>query len=198
MTAVGLYCGLRVHERYGTIKALDSLAKVYRKGSSSHKEFSMENIDNLTKAFRFQYERFHLGCDAIEETGAWDKEKFGEMGAFYENDLLSMILRVIVADGKISEKEVEYLNRNFAFDYTVESLAEVYDNCRAAIGESFDEKFKNGVECMKNINVKLAAIYTEMLGIICDILIASDGEISPNEIQEAQRIKSLLCDITCA
>ena len=158
----------------------------------------MENIDNLTKAFRFQYERFHLGCDAIEETGAWDKEKFGEMGAFYENDLLSMIFRVIAADGKISAKEVEYLNRNFTFDYTVESLAEAYDNCRSEIGESFDVKFKNGVECMKNINVKLAALYSELLGIICDILIASDGEISPNEIQEAQRIKSLLSDITCA
>ena len=109
-----------------------------------------------------------------------------------------MILRVIVADGKISEKEVEYLNRNFAFDYTVESLAETYDNCRAAIGESFDVKFKNGVECMKNINVKLAALYSELLGTICDILIASDGEISPDEIQEAQRIKSLLSDITSA
>lgn len=152
----------------------------------------MENIDSLTKAFRFQYERFQLGCDAIEETGAWDKEKFGGMGVFYENDLLCMILRVIVADGKISEKEVEYLNRNFAFGHTVESLAEVYDNCRGEIGESFDMKFKRGVECMKSINGKLAALYTELLGTICDILIASDGEISPDEIQEAQRIKSLL------
>ena len=113
------------------------------------------------------------------------------MGAFYENDLLGMILRVIVADGKISTKEVEYLNRNFAFDHTVETLAEVYDNCRGEIGESFDVKFKNGVECMKSINVKLAALYTELLGTICDILIASDGEISPDEIQEAQRIKAL-------
>ena len=152
----------------------------------------MENIDNLTKAFRFQYERFRFGCEAIEKTGAWDKEKFGGMGTFYENDLLCMILRVIAADGKISAKEVEYLNRNFAFEHTVESLAEVYENCRREIGESFDMKFKNGVECMKNINVKLAALYTELLGTICDILIASDGEISLDEIQEAQRIKSLL------
>ena len=93
---------------------------------------------------------------------------------------------------------MEYLNRNFAFDHTVETLAEVYDNCRGEIGESFDVKFKDGVECMKNINAKLAALYSELLGIICDILIASDGEISTTEIQEAQRIKSLLSDITCA
>ena len=152
----------------------------------------MEQIDNLTKAFRFQYERFHLGCEAIEETGTWDKEKFGGMGAFYENDLLCMILRVIVADGKVSAREVEYLNRNFAFEHTVESLTEVYDNCRGEIGESFDMKFKNGVECLKSINVKLAALYTELIGTICDILIASDGEISLDEIQEAQRIKALL------
>ncbi len=152
----------------------------------------MEKIDDLTKAFRFQYERFQLGCEAIEETGAWDKEKFGGMGAFYENDLIGMILRVIVADGKISAKEVEYLNRNFAFEHTVESLTEVYDNCRREIGESFDMKFKNGVECMKSINVKLAALYTELIGTICDILIASDGEISLDEIQEAQRIKAFL------
>ena len=51
---------------------------------------------------------------------------------------------------------------------------------------------------MKNINVKLAALYSELLGTICDILIASDGEISPDEIQEAQRIKSHLSDITSA
>ena len=99
-----------------------------------------------------------------------------------KNDLLSMILRVIVVDGKISAKEVEYLNRNFAFGHTVETLAEVYNNCRGGIGESFDMKCKNGVECMKSINVKLDALYTELLGTICDILIASDGEISPDEI----------------
>ena len=152
----------------------------------------MGNIDSLTKAFQVQYERFLLGCDAIEETGAWDRDKFGGMGAFFENDLVSLILRLIASDGKISGKDVEYLNRNFAFDYTVERLAEVYDNCRSEIGESFDEKFKKGVEWMKNINVKLAALYGELLGIICDILIASDGEISPEEIKEVQRIKSLL------
>ena len=45
---------------------------------------------------------------------------------------------------------------------------------------------------MKGINVKLAALYTELIGTICDILIASDGEISPDEIHEEQRIKALL------
>lgn len=152
----------------------------------------MEKIESLTKAFKAGYERFLIGCDAIEETGGWDKEAFGEMDVFYENDLVSLILRLIAADGKISEKEAEYLNRNFGFDYTAERLAEVYENCRGEIGGAFDKKFKNGLACMKKINGKLASAYEELLGLVCDIVIASDGEISPEEIEEAKRIKALV------
>lgn len=151
----------------------------------------MGKIDSLTEAFRVQYDRFIIGCDSIEETGAWDKETFGEMDVFYENDLVSLVLRLIASDGKISGREVEYLNRNFGFDYTVERLAETYDLCSREIGESFDEKFKNDVAYMRAINGKLAALYEELLHIICDIVIASDGEISPEEIEEARRIKAL-------
>ena len=151
----------------------------------------MGKIDSLTEAFRVQYDRFIIGCDAIEETGAWDKDAFGEMDVFYENDLVSLVLRLIAADGKISGREVDYLNRNFGLDYTVERLAETYDLFRREIGESFDEKFKSDVACMKAINGKLAALYEELLRIICDIVIASDGEISPEEIEEAKRIKAL-------
>ena len=151
----------------------------------------MGKIDSLTEAFRVQYDRFIQHCDAIEETGAWDKETFGEMDVFYENDLVSLILRLIAADGKISGREVEYFNRNFGFDYTAEQLAEVYDICRGEIGESFDVKFKEDVACMRAINGELAALYEELLRNICDIVIASDGEISPQEIEEARRIKAL-------
>lgn len=151
----------------------------------------MDNIDSLTKAFKFEYERFLLGCDALEEMDAWDKEAFGEMDVFYENDLVALVLRLIAADGKISAKEAEYLNKNFGFDYTAERLAEVYENCRGELGQSFDEKFKNGVAHMKKINAKLAGAYESLLGLVCDIVIASDGVISPEEIEEAKRIKAL-------
>lgn len=152
----------------------------------------MENSDNLTKAFRILYERFLFGCDAIEESGAWDKKAFGGMGVFYETDLIGLILKLIVADGTISEKEVEYLNRNFGLDYTVERLAEVYESCRETINGSFDEQFKNGIARMKGINGKLAAAYAELVGIVCDIVIAGDGVVSPEERAEVQRIKALL------
>ncbi len=153
----------------------------------------MENIDNLTRAFRSLYERFLLGCDAIEETGAWDKEALGGMGVFYETGLIALILRLVVADGTISGKEVEYLNRNFGFDYTVPRLAEVYENCREAIGGgSFDEQFRGGFARMKEINGKLAAAYAELTGLVCDIVAAGDGTVSPEEIEEIRRIKALL------
>ena len=56
---------------------------------------NMKNIERLTEDFKFKYERFLTGCDAIEENGQWDREKFGEMDAFYSNDLVSVIIRLI-------------------------------------------------------------------------------------------------------
>ena len=152
----------------------------------------MKRIDILSEEFRVKYDKFLLGCDAVENADVWNKKALGEMDVFYENDLITLILRLIVADGEISEKEAEYINRNFGFDYTVEYLREVYDNCREEIGESFDEKFKYGVGYMRKVNEKLAEAYEEILGIVCDIVIESDDEISPEEIEEAKRIKALI------
>ena len=152
----------------------------------------MQNTDSLTKAFKVKYERFLLGCDAIEESGAWDKETFGEMDVFYENDLLGLLLGLVAADGKVTEKEAEYLNRNFGFDYTAGKLAVAVENCRGKLGKPFGEQFRDGLARMEKINGKLAAAYAELLGLACDIVIASDGEITPEEIEEARRIKSLV------
>lgn len=152
----------------------------------------MESVDVLSKAFKAKYESFLIGCDAIEEMGEWDKETFGEMDVFYENDLIGMILRLIATDGEICGKEVEYVNKNFGFDHTVESLKAAYENCRELLVGAFDENFKNGFSLMKKINAKLAVAYKDLLCLVCDIVIASDGEISPEEIEEAKRIKALI------
>ena len=90
------------------------------------------------------------------------------------------------------EKEAEYLNRNFGFDYTAGKLAEAIENCRGKLGKPFGEQFRDGLARMEKINGKLAAAYAELLGLACDIVIASDGEITPEEIEEAKRIKSLV------
>lgn len=40
--------------------------------------------------FKFTWERFINGFDAIEENGAWDKEEYGEMEVYCENILISV------------------------------------------------------------------------------------------------------------
>ena len=151
----------------------------------------MNNLDMYTESFKLKLEKFLLGCDAIEELGLWDKEKNGEMDVFYQNDLVSIIIRLIAADGVISGREVDYLNKNFGFSYSIAELRDVYQNCREEIGHSFDEAFENGITLMRSINEKLADAYKELLGLICDIIIESDGVVTETEQEEVKRLKAL-------
>lgn len=102
-----------------------------------------------------------------------------------------MILRLIAADGEISEKEAEYLNKNFGFEYTAEELTDIYESCEEEISHSFDEQFENGVTYMRSINEKLADAYKELLDLICDVIIESDDVIAPEEIEEVIKLKEL-------
>ena len=151
----------------------------------------MNRIDKLTEDFRYKYDRFFIGCDAVEEEGLWDKEENGEMDGFYQNDLVSVIIRLIAADGVISDKETEYLNKTFGFDYTTEELKEVYRSCEENIGRSFDETFESGITLLRSINEELADAYKELLCLICDIIIECDNDISPKEIEEAKNLRSM-------
>lgn len=152
----------------------------------------MKNIDRLTERFKFKYEKFLIGCDSVEELGQWNKEEFGEMDVFYQNDLLSVILRLIASDGEFSEKEIDYLNKNFGFDYTVDELADVYEGCKEEIECSFDENFANGISYMRTINTRLADAYKELLGLICDIIVESDDVVSDDEIRIINQLKAKL------
>ena len=152
----------------------------------------MKRIDMLTEEFKTKYERFLIGCDALEDLHLWDKEEHGEMDVFYQNDLVSVILRLIAVDGEISEKEAEYLNKNFGFAYTAATLEDIYKSCAEEVSHSFDEQFENGVTYMRSINEKLAEAYKELLGLICDIIIESDDVIAAEEIEETKKIKSLI------
>ena len=151
----------------------------------------MGNINTIIDSFKMKYESFLIGCDSIEEMGLWDKEAHGEMDAFYSNDLASVIIRLIATDGKITQKEVEYLNETFDFEYTLEELIDVYNACKDDIGQAFDENFENGITYMRKINAKLADAYKELLSLICEIIIESDGVITESEISEVKRLKAM-------
>ncbi len=151
----------------------------------------MKPIDLYVESFKTKYEAFLAGCDSIEELGLWDLEANGEMDAFYSNDLASVIIRLVAADGKITSKEVLYLNETFGFDYTLEEMEEVYRASKEIIEQDFDENFENGISHMRKINGKLADAYKELLSLICQIIIESDGAVAASEIAEVQRLKSM-------
>ena len=151
----------------------------------------MKNVEMYIDSFKMKHESFLIGCDSIEEMGLWDKEALGEMDVFYSNDLTSVIIRLIASDGKITQKEVDFLNETFDFEYTLDELIDVYNSCKDDIGHAFDENFENGITYMRKINAKLADAYKELLSLICEIIIASDGVIVESEIAEVKRLKEM-------
>ena len=152
----------------------------------------MDSLMTKVNSFATKYEAFITGCDSIEEIGLWDKETLGEMEAFYANDMASIVMRLIATDGIITEKEVEYFNQTFDFDYTLEELTEVYDSCKDNIvGHAFDESFENGITYMRRINSKLADAYKELLALICDIIINSDGIVAEAEVDAVKGLKAM-------
>lgn len=152
----------------------------------------MKKIDALTEEFKMKYDAFLIGCSALEEMQVWDTETYGAMGAFYLNDFTGVILRLIVADGTVSGEEAAYLSEHFGLEYTAEELAEVYETCREEVGDAFDQQLEDGIAFMRSLNEKLAEAYKELLGLICDIVIASDDVVAPAEIEEAKRLKALV------
>ena len=151
----------------------------------------MGNINTVIDSFKMKYESFLTGCDSLEEMALWDKQTLGEMDVFYENDLVGVIIRLIAVDGNITGKEVTYLNETFGFCYSRDELVQVYTNCKDHIDEAFDESFENGISYMRRINGKLADAYKELLGLICQIIIASDGVISESEAAEVKRLQAM-------
>lgn len=151
----------------------------------------MKDLKRYAEEFRYKYESFITGCDALEEMKLWNKEENGEMDAFYTGDLTSIIIRLISADGDITEREVNYLNDMFGFVYTEAELEEIYGQCGEEIDKLFDEGVKNGYDIMRGLNRELAEAYKELIMIVCDTVIASDGVIDNIEFALTERIREM-------
>lgn len=151
----------------------------------------MNHLDLLTEEFQNKLDRFLIGCDSIEELDRWDKEANGEMDLYYQNDLLSVILRLIAADGEVGKREVEYLNRNFGFHSTVEEVGAIYRDCCENLGDAFLQNFKNDLDTLCSINKKLFDAYRELLGLICQIIVESDWVVAEEELCEIGKLRAL-------
>ena len=155
----------------------------------------MKANDSLTQEFKTKLQGFIKGCNKLEAAGAWDKKEYGEMEAYYQNDLVVAILRIIAADGNISKKETECLNMAFGFDYTVDELREVYENCEESFGLPFEEQAKEGFKLLSSVSKESADAYKELLELTCDIIIQSDGIIAEKETVELEKIKAAIFDL---
>ena len=149
----------------------------------------MKELQMLTESFKTKYESFITGCDSVELNGVWNKDAYGEMDVFYENELLSVILSLIISDGRISDEEIRYLNDNFGFSFTAEELVNVYRNCGDEIGSYFESNFRGGYEMLKGFNPRLADAYKELFGLICRIIAESDGVVGDAERRKIGELK---------
>ena len=151
-----------------------------------------EKIDLLTGTFRARFDAFTNGCDSLEEIESWDVDEYGDMDVYYLNEILSIILRLIVVDGKISNREVEYLNKNFGFEYSREELEDVCESTLSELYDSFEERIANDISLMSAVNSKLAEEFKSLVELICNIIAESDENIADEEREEIRKIKAVI------
>ncbi len=141
----------------------------------------MRDIKGLSEQFKFMYEKFINGCDAIEETNQWDKEEYGEMEAYYTGDLMSVVTYLTSVDGVFREAEADNINQLLGLDYSTDALQEIYNECEANINEIAQSGVEEGLELLKSINIKLAECYKELLVLACEIIANSDCFVATEE-----------------
>ena len=151
----------------------------------------MDNLQAKADGFKLLYEKFLTGCDAFEEENLWNKDNDGEMEAFYFNDIMCVILRLVSADGVFAREEADYVNNVFGFRYTPEELAELY----RVQGEDIDAHVLRGVpegyRKLETLCPELAELYRQLLLQVCDVMSESDGSVHETE-------KKLIADLKAA
>ncbi|MBR4743622.1 MAG: hypothetical protein IK082_05470 [Oscillospiraceae bacterium] len=142
--------------------------------------------------FQLNYEKFLTACDAQELEGKWDVESNGEMDAWFANDLICAVVRLIAADGKVSMEEVKYLNKSLGFSYTADELQEVYRLCGDRIEYMFEREIPRSIEQLRQLEPGLAELYRTMMLQICDLIIISDGKIADEERKTAEQLRGMI------
>lgn len=165
------------------------------KDSTIERMYEKEQIVALIKRFNQRYKRFSVRCGELESQGKWHKETYGGMQAFYQNNLFSLVFRLVVSDRKITDEEAKCLNRLFDFKYSAEKLAELYNATYDHFEEPFRKRVRRGYNKLQKISKRMAASYLALLNLICKIVMESDGTIESEELKEVKRITRLFTPI---
>ena len=152
----------------------------------------MSSANSAMEAFKLNYEKFLVACDAVEQDGLWDTEENGEMEAWFASDVTCVIVRLIASDGVFRQKEVDLLNDALGFAYTVEELEAVYDDYSEKIDVLFEEELPASIEQLEELNPELADDYRSMMRLICDVIIEADETVTEREKEDAEHLKALL------
>lgn len=153
----------------------------------------MKDIDICAESFQMKFDKFLIGCEAVEHATLWDVDTYGEMEDYFAGLLVSIILRTITADGWVSDREVNYLNDLFGFDYESGELEQVYESCAEMLSsDHFDAELTEGIERLRENNVRLAEAFTDLIELVCDIIARSDGFVTDEEKTEISRIRTLV------
>ena len=141
----------------------------------------MDQFNTYAEAFKQHYDEFLIGCDAIEEEGLWPVEELGEMDMYFANDLSCVLVKLIAADGKFDEREIDVLNEALGFEYTPAELEDVYEECWERLPNYFTESIPESIRTLHELNPSLADTYREMLKILCKVVTECDEEIRFSE-----------------
>ena len=147
----------------------------------------MKDYQAMAEAFKLQYEKFLTGCDALEAEGRWDTAALGEMEGYYFNDIMTVILHLISADGRFSEEEARFVADAFGFRYTAGELAQLYREQSDEIDRFFREEVPQGYRKMQALSPSLAEHYRDLL--------LQAGELAAQASDDVARDEQRLMDV---
>lgn len=144
--------------------------------------------------FQKNVETFLEACEGLQEKGLWDEMEYGNVQAYYVNDLVCIITKIIAADGEITECETQFLGEVFGFDYTVEELQEVYEICAEGIEEFFETGVNEAYQLLQDKDSDLAKSYKELLLEAGKVAMDSDNMIMASAVEKeaVQRLQEIL------
>ncbi|MBQ3284214.1 MAG: TerB family tellurite resistance protein [Ruminococcus sp.] len=152
----------------------------------------MQEKDKLTDGFKLKLEIFINGCDQKEIDLKWNREERGEMEAFYQNDLITFVISLMYADGKISVDEANYLNKTFGFEYSVKELREVHEFLQTELEGKFDDQLVDDVRYLISLDQKMGESFIDLLLMLCDIISQSDDAVAEEELRRIAEIRERL------
>lgn len=135
-----------------------------------------EEMERLIASFVVRKELFFIGCESVDEQGLWDQETRGDMRLYFENALVSAILRIMASDERFSKSETGFLADTFEIRYTAEELMELYQSIDfEESAEQFVRKLAADAELLRGKAEGLEEAFRELVILVCRIIGQMDG-----------------------